>query len=467
MVGENKGIQKNGRNGPINLFIVDEDSSILSTLADYFLLNDMKVKTASSVKEALKVCKKENFDVILSNLNMPEMDGLDLLKSLKGKNYTAEVIIFTGYGTVESGIEAMRLGAFNYVQKPMNMERLLVEVQKAAQKCRLRYENFLLKNSEVKKGPTFYKFISPRMQEVLAQLKAAAATDSAILLLGGSGVGKEVAANLIHNHSKRGRNAFIKVHCASLSPGVLESELFGHEKGSFTGAIVERKGRFELANGGTILLDEICTVPMESQIKLLRVLQEKQIERVGGNKTISVDFRLITASNENLREFVKKGIFRKDLYYRIGVIPINIPPLKEMKEDIPSLCRFFISKICNSIEKMDIEITKDAVEDLVNYSWPGNIRELRNVIERAVVLDRDGIIDRNDMLIEITSKEVGADMEMSTDHNLKTALGVFEKEYLTKQLSVHSHNVTRTAKAFQISRRNLQQKMNKYSLKLW
>ncbi|MDH5541987.1 MAG: sigma-54 dependent transcriptional regulator [Nitrospinota bacterium] len=453
-------------NETIHLLLVDDDHDILSTQAEYFRMHGINVSTASTAVEALKSNEKGSYDVIITDMVMPGMDGLELLKKLNATNAKAEVIIFTGFGTVESAIEAIREGAYSYLLKPLKVDRLLLEVQKAARTSKLRSENFILKHSDVYKDPTFYEFKSSRMGVALEQLKIAASSESAILLLGESGVGKEVAANFIHKASKRSANTFIKVHCASLSPGVLESELFGHEKGSFTGAVAERKGRFELANGGTIFLDEISTISMEIQIKLLRVLQEKQVERVGGSKTINVDFRLITASNQNLQMLVKEGKFRDDLYYRIGVIPVDVPPLREMKDDIPSLAAFFMRKFCNVTGKMPLDISAQALNDLANYSWPGNIRELQNVIERAVVLDRDGIIEHNDLPLEITRLGGNGNAVLNGDHKLKDVMGNFEKEYIAQVLSSNGYNVTKTAKLLDISRRNLQQKISRYNLKM-
>jgi DNA-binding NtrC family response regulator len=456
-------IRKSGQ--PVNVLIVDDDETIRSIQEDFFRLNGIKTQAVSTAQEALKMCSKINFDVILADMKMPGMNGLELLKKLKERNTTSEIIILTGYGTVESAIDAIRAGAFSYLLKPTELDKLLIEVEKAAKTSMLKREIFVLKHSEAQKSPSFYEFKSPRMRETMDQLKLAAESDSAILLLGDSGVGKEVAANFVHNNSPRRKNAFIRLHCAALSTGTLESELFGHEKGSFTGAISERKGRFELANGGTIFLDEISTIPPETQVKLLRVLQEKQLERVGGNKTISVDFRLITASNDNLQELIKASKFRRDLYFRIGVIPIRIPSLMDMREDIPSLARFFAKKFCQSMGKPKKSISNDALRSLIDYSWPGNIRELQNVLERAVVLDKNNVISRDDLPAEFTRTGGKSDFDMIKDQSLRDVMGQFEKYYLQKALAYNNQNVTKTAKHLRITRRNLQQKINRYTIK--
>lgn len=455
-----------GDNSPINLLIVDDDEIVRKTQQDFFRLHGIKARTASRGEDVLKKCSETNFDVIVSDMKMPGMTGLEVLKSLKEKNITAEVIILTGYGTVESAIAAIRAGAFSYLQKPTELEKLLLEVEKAAGTSRLKKELFVLKHSEAQKRPAFYEFKSRRMRETLDQLRLAAKSDSAILLLGESGVGKEIAANLVHNSSPRQKNAFIKLHCAALATGTLESELFGHEKGSFTGATADREGRFELANGGTIFLDEISTIPLDTQVKLLRVLQEKQLERVGGNKTISVDFRLITASNENLNTLMDKNRFRRDLYFRIGVIPVEIPSLRDMKEDIPSLARFFVSFFCKTMGKSSIRLSDDAKKSIIDYSWPGNIRELQNVIERAVVLDKDGIISRDDLPVEFNQEGAKSGFDMIGKQGLKDVVGQFEKYYLEKTLATNGNNVTQTSKQLKITRRNLQQKISRYAIKL-
>ena len=468
-MGKANGSEANAKpeNRLIDLLIVDDDEDVLEIQADFFEMNNVRVKSASNAKEALAICKEKKFDVILTDMIMPEMDGLELLQRLNEIKFKAEVIIFTGYGTVETAIEAIKNGAFSYLLKPTKVDRLLIEVEKAAQTGRLKYENFLLKHSDASKEPAFYQFISEKMEKAMSELEIAAQSDSAILLLGESGVGKEVAANFVHSKSRRVTDAFIKVHCASLSQGLLESELFGHEKGAFTGATTDRKGRFELAKGGTIFLDEISTVSLETQIKLLRVLQEKKFERVGGSTTLSVDFRLITASNDDLQKHINDGTFRKDLYYRIGVIPIKIPPLREMQEDIPRLARFFIDNFCASMGKGHIKISDGLTNDLLLYSWPGNIRELQNVIERAVVLDRNGIIDRDDVPGDLVgrSDSGNADEGSFPDVKLKEAMNSYEKDFLKNVLAKNDFNVTRSAKTLNISRRNLQQKITKYSLK--
>ena len=450
---------------PIKMLIVDDDETIRSTQEDFFHLNGIDTHAVSTGEDALRACLKENFDVILTDMKMPGMTGVDLLKNLKERNTTAEIIIHTGYGTVETAIDAIRAGAFSFLLKPIELSKLLLEVEKAANTSLLRQEIFVLKHSEAQKDPSFFEFKSESMRETMGQLKLAAESESAILLLGESGVGKEVAANFIHLNSPRKKNAFIKLQCAALSSGTLESELFGHEKGSFTGAISERKGRFELANGGTIFLDEISTIPMSTQVKLLRVIQEKQLERVGGNKTISADFRLITASNEDLQTLIDEDKFRRDLYFRIGVIPIRIPSLKDMREDIPSLALFFINRFCLSMGKPEKKLSNGALKDIVAYAWPGNIRELQNVLERAVVLDSDNLIAQNDLPAEITHSGVESDFDRIKNQSLKDVMGQFEKYFLQKALSHNGNNVTQTAKHLNITRRNLQQKISKYSIK--
>ena len=312
--GLNNGGSITNHDHSIKLLIVDDDEIIRSTQEDYFHLNGIDTHAASTGEEALNKCSRENFDVILADMKMPGMTGVELLKNLKERNTAAEIIILTGYGTVETAIEAIRAGAFSFLLKPTELSKLLLEIEKAANTSLLKQEIFVLKHSEAQKDPAFFEFKSTCMRETMEQLKLAAGSESAILLLGESGVGKEVAANYIHVNSPRRKNAFIKLHCAALSSGTLESELFGHEKGSFTGAINDREGRFELASGGTIFLDEISTIPLSTQVKLLRVLQEKQLERVGGNKTISVDFRLITASNDDLQVLINRRYTDPDTF---------------------------------------------------------------------------------------------------------------------------------------------------------
>ncbi|WP_035587785.1 sigma-54-dependent transcriptional regulator [Hippea jasoniae] len=367
------------------VLVVDDDDQMRMALnATLKHLNHSPV-VAKNAKEALKLIKKEDFDVIISDLKMPKMDGIEFLSEVKKIKKDIPFIMITAFGDVKTAVEAMKLGAFDFILKPFSQEAL----QKV---LHLAVSHKTIKKSTTQKNDTPFAFIykSKQMEKIVNLASKVAKTDATVLLIGESGTGKEVLAKYIHSQSPRCNSKFVAVNCAAIPSNLLESEMFGYEKGSFSGATKTHKGKFEQANKGTLLLDEITEMPLELQAKLLRVIQEKVIDRIGGVEPIKVDVRIICTTNRNIEDYVKEGKFREDLYYRISVFPITIPPLRERKEDIPLLAEHFLKQFSSSFGKNIEKIDDSAMEILINYPWPGNIRELQNVIERAVVLcDKD------------------------------------------------------------------------------
>ena len=376
-----------------HILVVDDDKNALQGYLKVLSQDEFSVEGAATGYEALKKIEKQSFDIVISDIRMPQLDGLTLLREIQKRDPDVTVVLVTAFGTIDSAVEAMKLGAETYLTKPINVEALEILIKKIWEKKKLYRQNRELKQILRER----YKFSStigntPQMQSLFKTVVHIAPTDASILIQGETGTGKELFANLIHYNSDRSDKPFIALHCAALSEGLLESELFGHEKGAFTGAIREKPGRFALANGGSLFLDEVGEMSQSTQVKLLRVIDTGEFERVGGEKTFRVDVRIIAATNKNLEAEVKKGNFREDLLYRINVIVLNIPPLRERKGDLPLLAEYFLQKYIEKNRKPVRELTPKAVALLQEYDWPGNVRELENVIERAVILSKDDVI---------------------------------------------------------------------------
>jgi len=376
-----------------HILVVDDDKNALQGYLKVLSQDEFSVEGAATGYEALKKIEKQSFDIVISDIRMPQLDGLTLLREIQKRDPDVTVVLVTAFGTIDSAVEAMKLGAETYLTKPINVEALEILIKKIWEKKKLYRQNRELKQILRER----YKFSStigntPQMQSLFKTVVQIAPTDASILIQGETGTGKELFANLIHYNSDRSDKPFIALHCAALSEGLLESELFGHEKGAFTGAIREKPGRFALANGGSLFLDEVGEMSQSTQVKLLRVIDTGEFERVGGEKTFRVDVRIIAATNKNLEAEVKKGNFREDLLYRINVIVLNIPPLRERKGDLPLLAEYFLQKYIEKNRKPVRELTPKAVALLQEYDWPGNVRELENVIERAVILSKDDVI---------------------------------------------------------------------------
>ncbi|WP_284441596.1 sigma-54-dependent transcriptional regulator [Chlamydia gallinacea] len=369
-----------------NILIIDDEPLLRDFLSELLLSRGYVPSCADNVKHGCHKIKTEQFDLIISDMNMPDGTGLDIIKTTKKYAPHLPVLVITAYGTIENAVQAMRYGAFNYLTKPFSSEALLAFIQKAEQLQDLVHENLLLKSQvPTESHPLIAE--SPSMKEILSKAKKAARSSANIFIHGESGCGKELLAFFIHSHSPRSLHPYIKVNCAAIPETLLESEFFGHEKGAFTGASAKKAGRFELAHRGTLLLDEITEIPVHLQAKLLRVIQEKEFEHLGGTKTLSVDVRILSTSNRNLKEAVEEKTFRQDLFYRLNVIPLYLPPLRERKEDILPLAQYFLEKFCALNNRPLKTLSEKAKLALMDYPWPGNIRELSNVIERVVILE--------------------------------------------------------------------------------
>ncbi len=419
------------------IHIIDDEPIIHEVLGDLLTSEGYTVVNSSNGEEALEKHSSRSFELILLDLLMPGMDGIEVLKRLKKIDPHAVIIIITAYASVESAISAMKMGAFDYVQKPFKHDELLLTVERAIEHKKLQEENLRLKD-ELKRKFSFENIIgkSKKMQDVFELIRASAPTRSTILLQGESGTGKELAASAIHQNSDRKSLPFITVNSGSLPPDLLESLLFGHVKGAFTGAVSLKTGLFETAEKGTIFFDEISSLNQETQAKLLRVMQEKEFMMLGGTKTIKVDVRIIAATNSDLEELIRQQKFRQDLFYRLNVIKIELPPLRERKEDIPLLVRHFLNVYGKENKKKVESITEDVLEILVNYAWPGNIRELENMIERAVVLTKTKLITRENLppFLVSAQEERGAFTPSSQELNLKEHLQSFQKNAIISAL---------------------------------
>ena len=444
------------------IMLVDDDKELLEIYNKIFKMNGFEVISCENGERALNALGKNQISVVISDIIMPKMSGIELLRQIKKRTPETEVIMLTAEGSISGAVEAVKEGAFSYIVKPADVDDLISNIRKAAELSKVKIENEVLKDqiATLADGRKFIG-ISQAAEELRQRAQIVGKTDSAVLITGETGTGKEVLANMIHRCSNRADKPFICVNCGALNENLIESELFGSEKGAYTGAGTQRKGRFEIANGGTIFFDEIGELSLNMQTRLLRVLQEKSFERVGGYETIKSDFRLITATNRNLKQEVAENRFRADLYYRINIIPIEIPPLRERPEDIPALCQNFLEAYSREMNKSVQTIDDKTIKMLQRYNWPGNVRELRNVVERMVVLSHDGMLD-----LDVLPEEI-RDMlaEDKTEEALRTQTKAFEKEYIIKIMNKYSGNVAKAADEMQIARKNLYKKLNEYDIK--
>ena len=448
------------------VLIVDDDFDATEMMKELFESKGYLPETAANGIEALNKVKEQEPDIILSDIMMPEMDGMELLRILTKEYSHIPVIMITAHGTVNTAVEAMKLGAKDYILKPINLEEILAKVERITQLNNLIKENeYLLTKLQQTYDFTNMVGKTDKIQEIFRLVKDVAPTNTTILIGGESGVGKELIANAIHYNSPRVKRPFVKVNCGVLAESLLESELFGHVRGAFTGAIKDKIGRFEMANGGTLFLDEIGDISLNMQLKLLRVLQEGEFERVGGTETIKVDVRIIAATNKDLKKLIKEGKFREDLYYRLNVIPIIVPPLRERREDIKYLINHFIDKFNRIYGKAIQEIEPKALELLERYDYPGNIRELENLIERLVVLDKKGKVTVEDLpeYIRQTATDIIPE-EINFDLGLGKLVDNYEKGLLLKALEMNNYNKVKTAKMLKTSRGTLMSKLKKYGI---
>ncbi|MHB8880576.1 MAG: sigma-54-dependent transcriptional regulator [Thermodesulfovibrionales bacterium] len=440
------------------VLIIEDDKIMRISLEDALKGAGYEVLSCETGTAALDIIRNMSFDLVITDIRLPDMDGFDIVREIT-RQRAVPVIMMTAYGTIKDAVEAMKLGAFDYITKPFALDEFLLLVSRALELKRLREENIRLKKDlgRCYSAPNIIGE-SSAMKKVFSLIEKVSATDSTVLILGESGTGKELIATTIHYQSSRKDKPLIKINCAALPEGLVESELFGHERGAFTGAVKRKPGRFELAHGGTIFLDEIGDLPLQAQSKLLRVLQEKTVERVGGTGSIRVDVRLIAATNKHLEEEVKAGRFREDLFYRLNVIPVTIPPLRERREDIPALLEFFTDKLRARLSKK-IRFSTEAGGILLAYSYPGNVRELENIIERCITLSASDVISTS----ELPSLMIGNPPE-SGSLSLSGVAADAEKGHIIRVLRTTQGNKTKAAELLGISRKTLWEKMNNYGV---
>ncbi len=440
------------------VLIVDDEEGILESLSGIFEDEGYDVLTSSSGEDALSILKEHIPDLILLDVWLPGIDGIQTLKEIKSLKPDLPVIMISGHGNIELAVKATRMGAYDFLEKPLSLERVLLAAQRALEKRTLEMEYKALKQDLIKKWRLIGN--SQRMRQLREQTEMAAQSNSRVLILGESGSGKELVARLLHESSKRVGNPFIEVNCAAIPQELIESELFGHEKGSFTGAFEKKKGKFELADEGTLFLDEVGDMSLSTQSKVLRVIETQEFQRVGGSRNIKVDVRIIAATNKDLIEEVKKSNFREDLLFRLNVIPIVIPPLREKKEDIPELVEHFLEYFAAEYGQKPKKITPDGLKMLEAYDWPGNIRELRNVIERLVIMTPSNTITPKNLVIgELTRSDY------FSFKTLREARESFEKDFITKKLEENNWNISKTAEVLDVERSNLHRKIKAYDIK--
>lgn len=446
-----------------SILIVDDEKSIRDTLSIILESSGYKIYTAKNGYEALHIINEYLIDILITDLRMPGMDGLELMEKVFKIDQIIEVIFISAYADIKSAVEAMKMGAFDYIQKSFSTNELLVIIEKAIERKRLIEENLLLKKN-IEEGYNVDGIIgkSKNMQNIFSTLDRISSTKATVLLTGGSGVGKEVFARLIHNKSPRKDNNFVVVNCGAIPENLIESELFGHEKGAFTGAINNKIGKFQQANNGTIFLDEVGELPLSMQVKFLRVLEERKIEKVGSLESIDVDIRIIAATNRDLKREVEEGKFRDDLYYRLNVINLEIPLLKERKEDIPLLASKFLDEYSKEYNKNLKLIDMEALDILINYSWPGNVRELKNIIERSVVVASidDEVLKKEYLPVEIMEGSLEEDENLEEGLTLKE----YEKVIIHNTLKKNGGNKAKTAEELGIRRQTLYNKIKEYDM---
>ena len=439
----------------ISILIVDDEESVRDSLYNWFIEDGYRVECAENANKALSILESDNFDIILADIKMPGMDGLEMLRRIKLLKTETIVIVMTAFATVDTAVQALKDGAFDYITKPFDPDDLSHLIRNASKQISLAEENENLKKKVVSlENVEDLIGNSEAMKKVLKDIESVAQSNSSVVITGESGTGKELVARAIHSNSPRKFFPLVSVHCGALTESLLESELFGHEKGAFTGAMYNRKGRFEMADNGTIFLDEIATISTKMQIDLLRVLESKSFVRVGGNKEISSDFRVICATNRDLKSMVEKGTFREDLYYRLNVVNIFVPPLRDRIEDIPLLVDYFIKKYCTSMNKPPVTIDSAALKRLEEFNFPGNVRELENMIERAIVVGNGKKISLKDLPLEKTILS-----------NSIESLDDLEHTHILQILNKYNWNISRTAKALKVDRVTLYNKISKYGLK--
>ena len=447
------------------ILVVDDEDGMRRLLSRVLTREGYETSAVGSGAEALRLVASERFDLVVTDIKMPEMDGLQLLAELKEYEPSLPIIVITAYGTIENAVQALRSGAYDYIAKPFENDEIKLTVAKAFERERLLAENRYL-HAELEGRYDFSGIVggSLAMQQVYDMASSVAVSNANVLITGESGTGKELLARSIHYSSLRKEKPFVVLNCAAISEGVLESELFGHEKGAFSGALDTRKGRFERADQGTLFIDEVAEMSMAAQVKLLRVIQEHEFERVGGNKTISVDVRIVAATNKKLEDLVKDGNFREDLYYRLNVVNINVPPLRSRREDVEPLSRFFLEKYTAETGKKITDLSPRALSCLLAHDWPGNVRELQNAIERAVVLSKGSVLTPRDFPQGMQGDDQICLQIPEKGGSLTDILEDLERQLIIQTLQREEGSQTRAAETLGIKRTTLRYKMEKYRM---
>jgi two-component system nitrogen regulation response regulator NtrX len=442
----------------VQILIVDDEEGIRESLSQIIEDEGYETLAASSGEEAIKAVQEASPDLVLLDIWMSGIDGIQTLQEIKALHPDIPVIMISGHANIENAIKATKMGAYDLLEKPLSLDKVLLSVQRALEKKKLEMENRALRENLFRK----WKIVgeSPKMKQLVEQIRMAAPSNSRVLILGESGSGKELVAHLLHEHSPRAAGLFVEVNCAAIPQELIESELFGHEKGSFTGAFERKKGKFELADKGTLFLDEIGDMSLQTQAKVLRVIETQEFSRVGGSKNIKVDVRIISATNKDLAEEVKKGNFREDLFFRLNVIPIRVPALRDRPEDIPLLVDHFLDVLAAEYGQQKKSIAPEALGVLRKHAWPGNIRELRNVLERLVIMTASKVITHVDALVSEAPRA-----DFFSCGTLKDARETFEKEFIMRKLDENSWNISKTAELLGIERSNLHRKIKAYDLK--
>jgi two-component system response regulator PilR (NtrC family) len=450
------------------ILVIDDEKSILDLLSVVFEKEGYVVETSLSATRAVDLIGNHDFDIIISDIKMPKMNGMELLRYVRKNRPDIPIVMITAYGTIKQAVEALKAGAMDYIVKPFDVEELKIIVAQGLEKKRLKEENLFLKK-ELKEKYDFQNMIgkSRLMHEIYNLIEKVAGTDSTVLITGESGTGKEIAARAIHYMSARRERSFVSINCGALPENLLESELFGHVKGSFTGAVVNKKGMFEVAEKGTLFLDEVGEMSPWTQVKLLRALQDKRIRRVGGTEEIPVDVRIVAASNQDLKKSISKGNFREDLFYRLNVISFEMPPLRKRKEDIPLLVTHFLEKYCNGMERQMKRIAPEVIDVMESYPWPGNVRELENVIERVVAIEERMTITKTSLPKEILQPNDKPDMtpSLKPGFDLNAVMDEISSGYVKQALQSSGGNLKEAANILGVNYRSLRYLVEKHGLK--
>ncbi len=445
------------------ILAVDDEVTILQSLSGILSDEGFEVLTASNGYEALKIIEDESPDLVLLDIWMPGIDGIETLQEIKRTNPFLQVVIISGHGTIETAVKATKLGAYDFIEKPLSIDKIVVTINNALNFRQLEEENRFLRKKTLEKHSITGN--SPPIQALKKQIAVAAPTNAWILITGENGTGKELVARTIHQMSRRADKPLIDVNCAAIPDELIESELFGHEKGAFTGSTSRKRGKFEVANGGSIFLDEIGDMSVKTQAKILRILQEQKFERVGGTRTLTVNVRVIAASNKDLEREIEKGTFREDLYYRLNVIPIEVPPLRNRTEDIPLLVETFLKEFSEEGHCGLKTVTPRAIEHLKLYRWPGNVRELKNLVERLAIMTESEVIDEGDIPSSYKREvTMTPDVGIFDVDSLKEAKKQFEKMYILQRLSENENNISQTADSIGIERSHLHKKIKSFGL---